>query len=141
MFKIKRFLEWIGLKEKLHNTDYNPPFFREGEIWWCYVGENVGVEANGKSEKFTRPVFVFKKYDKYSFLGLPLTTKAKTGSWYVSVNFSGKSQTVVLSQSRVFDYRRFKEKMGELEEIETERVREGYAKLHIKPIKNRPPVR
>lgn len=61
---IKRFLEWIGLKEKLHNTEYIPPLFKEGEIWWCYVGENVGIEANGKGNQFTRPVLIFKKYDK-----------------------------------------------------------------------------
>src|SRR3989344_7364268 len=121
---IKRFLEWVGLKEKLHEQKHRPPLFKEGEIWWCYMGENVGIEMNGKGERFTRPIFIFKKYDKYSFLGLPLTTKVKLGSWYVSVIFSGKNQTIVLSQGRVFDYRRFKEKMGELEEHETKKVLE-----------------
>ena len=111
---IKRFLEWIGLKEKLHNAEYTPPFFKEGEIWWCYMGENVGVEINGKHAQFTRPVLVFKKYDRYSFFGLPLTTKTKTGSWYSPITFGSISQTVVLSQGRTLDYRRFKEKMGEL---------------------------
>jgi len=43
---IKKFLEWIGLKEKLHNHEHIPPLFREGEIWWCYMGENIGVEVN-----------------------------------------------------------------------------------------------
>ena len=59
---IKRFLEWIGLKEKLHNTEYVPPFFKEGEIWWCHLGENVGTEMNGKGDFFTRPVLILKKY-------------------------------------------------------------------------------
>jgi hypothetical protein len=44
---IKRFLEWIGLKEKLHEKESVPPFFKEAEIWWCYFGENVGSEING----------------------------------------------------------------------------------------------
>ena len=74
---IKQFLEWIGLKEKLHAQNYEPPLFKENEIWWCYVGENVGVEINGKSRNFSRPILIFKKYDKYSFLGLPLSTKIK----------------------------------------------------------------
>jgi len=47
---IKRFLEWIGLKEKLHGAIHKPPFFKEGEIWWCNLGENVGIEANGKGD-------------------------------------------------------------------------------------------
>ncbi len=106
------------------------------------MGENIGIEVNGKGEHFTRPVFIFKKYDKYSFLGLPLTTKTKTGSWYSPVIFGGKNQTIVLAQGKVCDYRRFKEKMGELEEKETEKVREAYAQLHTSrpPKKNRPPV-
>jgi len=137
---IKNFLKWIGLKEKIHGGNHTPPFFKEGEIWWCYVGENVGVEVNGKGGQFTRPIFILKKYDRYSFLGLPLTTKSKIGTWYVAASFQGSKQTVVLSQGRVFDYRRFKEKMGELDEPDVERIIEAYAVLHC-PLKNRPPVR
>lgn len=128
---IKRFLEWIGLKEKLHTQSHLPPLFKENEIWWCYVGENIGSEINGKSNKFTRPVFIFKKYDKYSFFALPLSTKAKTGSWYTPIVFAGMEQIVVLSQGRVLDYRRLKGKMGELEKIESAKVRESYFALHI----------
>jgi len=127
---LKRFLEWIGLKERLHNAEHKPPLFKEGEIWWCYFGENVGIEANGKGEKFTRPVFIFRKYDKYSFLGLPLSTKSKTGSWYASIIFGGQNQIVALVQGRVFDYRRLKEKMGELGEHESEKVQTLYFALH-----------
>ena len=38
---IKKFLEWIGLKEKLHKAGNKAPLFKEGEIWWCAIGENV----------------------------------------------------------------------------------------------------
>ena len=137
---IKRFLEWIGLKEQIHSAENIPPLFKENEIWWCYVGENVGVEVNGKNEQFTRPIFILKKYDKYSFLGLSLTTKNKEGSWFVLITFNGIDQTVVLSQGRVYDYRRFKEKIGELNEKDAQKVREEYLKLHTRSIKNRPPV-
>ena len=137
---IKRFLAWIGLKEKIHNNESLPPLFKENEIWWSYIGENVGVEINGKDQKFTRPVFVFKKYDKYSFLGLPLTTKPKTGSWFAPITFIGINQNVVLSQGRVYDYRRFKEKIGELDEKDSKIIRDMYFKLHNIAEKNRPPV-
>lgn len=137
---LKRFLEWIGLKEKLHGSEHKPPLFKEGEIWWCYVGENIGIEANGKGERFTRPIFIFKKYDKYSFLGLPLSTKSKTGSWYAPIVFGGQNQIITLMQGRVFDYRRLKEKMGELEEHEADKVRGLYFALHLTLSKNRPPA-
>jgi hypothetical protein len=38
---------------------------------------------------------VFKKYDRYSFFALPLSTKNKTGSWYASITFGGINQVVV----------------------------------------------
>ena len=47
---IKRFFEWIKLKEKLHHKEHKPPLFKEGEMWWSYFGENVGTEMNGKEE-------------------------------------------------------------------------------------------
>ena len=127
---LKKFLMWFGLKERLHIAEHKPPFFREGELWWCHVGENVGNEINGKGERFTRPVYLFKKYDRYSFLGLPLTTKEKTGTWYSPIVFRDKKQTIVLSQGRTFDYRRLKEKLGEIGDTERTQVRDAYFKLH-----------
>lgn len=133
---VKQFLRWIGFKEKLHNQRHEPPLFKEGEIWWCYVGENIGVEVNGKGEQFTRPIFIFRKYDRYSFLGLPLTTKQKKGSWYVGIHFKEVSQNIVLVQGRVFDYRRLKEKLGELSNTEVEAIHDAYFFLHNRlPIK------
>ena len=61
---LKRFLEWIGLKEKLHHTEHQPPLFKEGEVWWCYIGENVGVEVNGKGKQFTRPALILNGYGR-----------------------------------------------------------------------------
>ncbi len=52
---VKKFLEWIRLKEKLHENNAKIPLFKEGEVWWCAIGENVGIEMNGKSKKFSRP--------------------------------------------------------------------------------------
>lgn len=137
---VKRFLQWIGLKENLHGAVHKPPFFKEGEIWWCHLGENVGIETNGKGDRFTRPIFVLKKYDRYSFLGLPLTTKKKKGSWYAPISFAGVEQIIVLAQGRVFDYRRLKEKMGELDEHEAMFVKKSYLDLHSISLKNRPPA-
>lgn len=63
-------------------------------------------------------------------LGLPLTTKLKRGSWYAPISFAGAKQIIVLAQGRVLDYRRLKEKMGELEENEAFGVRRAYLSLH-----------
>ena len=41
---LKKFLEWIGLKEKLDSKEAPVPHVSEGQIWWASLGENVGVE-------------------------------------------------------------------------------------------------
>ncbi len=133
---LKKILEWIKLKEVIHKRIHAPPLFKEGEIWWCYIGENVGIEINGKSDEFTRPMLILKKYDYQSFLSLPLTTKVKIGTWYVPIKLNGNIQTVTLVQGRVLDFRRLKEKIGQLDSPELSKVWKGYLELHsYNPIK------
>jgi len=127
---IKRFLEWFGLKERIHQSDHQPPFFKEGEIWWCLVGENVGTEVNGKGEKFSRPILIFRKYDRYSFFALPLTTKSKVGTWYCSFTHADKMQTVQLAQGRVMSYKRLKERVGKIDSVDYNKIKQAFISLH-----------
>ena len=126
----KRFLEWIGLKEKIHDSEHQPPLFKEGEIWWRYVDENVGAEVNGKGNQFTRPVLVFRKYDRYSFFALPLTTKRKIGTWYSAFTHAGKTQTAQLAQGRVVSFKRLKERVGKIDSADYTRIKKAFLSLH-----------
>lgn len=129
---IKRFSEWIQLKEKLHNVSINKsPFFKEGEIWWCSIGDNIGTEINGKSKYFSRPVLIYKKFSKNLFFGLPLTSKLKTGSWFVGISFFNKDQTVVLYQGRTFNSARLMNLIGQCNEKDLEKVKAGFRQLYI----------
>ena len=38
-------------------------FFYDREVWWCSVGINVGIEADGKNSNFERPILVLKKFN------------------------------------------------------------------------------
>jgi len=127
---IKRFLEWIQLKERLHESDKQPPYFSENEIWWCSIGENVGIEINGKSDLFSRPVFVYRKLSRTGFLGIPMTTSEKVGSWYVGIDFRSKKQVVNLAQCRVFGAERLSSRMGVLDDKDVERIREAFVGLY-----------
>ena len=127
---IKRFWEWIKVKSELDRKDHQPPLFKEREIWWCYLGENVGTEVNGKSRYFTRPVLVLRKYDRYSFLALPLTTKQKAGTWHATFMHKGKVQTAQLTQSRTLSYKRLKELMGKIDEVDYDMVKKAFIRLH-----------
>ena len=60
---VKTFVAWIKVKIKAHLSE-RVQSFAEGEIWWVSLGQNVGYEANGKNEKFERPVLVVRKFNK-----------------------------------------------------------------------------
>ena len=120
----KDFAGWIKLKEKLH-YDGSTPRITEGDIWWCSCGENVGVEINGKNRLFSRPVLVYKKLSRYGFIGIPLTSQGKVGSWYVNFDFQNKKQTAVLSQIRTFSISRLSSRMGELDKKDIDKIKEA----------------
>ena len=126
----KRFSEWILLKEKLHNIG-RLPVIKEGEIWWCAVGDNVGVEINGKNSVFSRPVLIFKKLSRYAFMGIPLTSQHHEGTWYVSFSFRSKTEYAVLSQARVISVSRLYTRMGEVSDPDYNLILDGFKKLYI----------
>lgn len=124
----KCFEEWIVVKRELHEAG-NMPNIREGDVYWCGFGENVGVEINGKNEMFSRPVLVLKKLSRLGFLGVPLTSKLHEGSWYVTFEFNKRKEVAVLAQVRVFSVSRLYSRMGQIDETDFARVKEGFHKL------------
>ncbi|MBR2659329.1 type II toxin-antitoxin system PemK/MazF family toxin [Candidatus Saccharibacteria bacterium] len=124
----KRFYEWIKVKKSLHESSIQK-CVKEGEVWWCGMGENVGVEINGKNEEFSRPILVFKKFGKYEFMGIPLSTKYHKGSWYVTYNFQGKKRTAVLCQAKTISVKRLYKRIGQLDEKDMLAIGNGFYKL------------
>ena len=124
--------EWFPVKEAKHNSDMKKiPKVTDGEVWWVAVGENVGVEINGKSEYFSRPAVVFKKLSHLGFMGIPLSTQNHNGSWYVQFRFQGKDVCAVLSQVRVFSTARLYNRLGQLDEKDLTKVKEAFLKLYF----------
>lgn len=104
--------------------------FKEGELWWCSIGMNVGVEIYGKGDRFTRPVVVFRKFNTNSFLGIPLTTKLKNGKWYVPLEYDGIKSRAVLSQARIFDSRRLIGEMGMFNGADFQAIKTAFLKAY-----------
>lgn len=127
--KKKLLKRWFWLKWQICEAARKPDF-KEGEIWWCIFGENIDVGLNGKQQFFLRPVLVFKKYNKHSFYGIPLTSRVKRiGSWYVHFVFREKEQVAVLNQSRSFSSSRLYERMGMMTRGDMLKVRKGLEEL------------
>ena len=125
---IKNYQKWMCLKTRINNS---APIrsIKEGDIWWVAVGENVGVEIDGKNEKYSRPVIVLKKHGRLCFTGVPLTSQCHDGSWYISFEFQNKIQTAILIQTRLFDTRRLYERIGRMSRNDLKIVLDSYIRL------------
>ena len=127
---MKHFDEWNDLKKNI-GTEKARPLVKKGEIFWCSVGVNVGVEYDGKGKKFLRPVLVLKKYSHEIVFGVPLTTKGKSGDWYCKLphKIQGEESYAVLNQAKVYDTKRFEESLGELSSSSLDIVFRHFFKL------------
>jgi cytidyltransferase-like protein len=105
---------WNKIKKKLENN--NIIYTKERNIYFLSVGKNIGFESYGKKQYFLRPVLVYKKLSKETFLGIPLTSQKKVGSYYFEFNYSdNKTSYAMLNQIRVFDTRRIKYLSGKMD--------------------------
>lgn len=77
----KDFDAW-NVKKKVLDKNKRNLLFKEGEIWWCSLGVNVGEEVYGKGIDFRRPVIVLKKLSRNSCIVIPTSTQKREGSWY-----------------------------------------------------------
>jgi mRNA interferase MazF len=128
---MKRFLEWIGLKEKLHGIVDYPPLVSERDLWWVSIGENIGSEINGNSSLFSRPALIVKKLTNDFYLIAPTTTQRHEGSWFVPVSFGTITEYICLNHIRTIDYRRLSSKLGQIGSRDFAKVKEGFLRLYI----------
>jgi len=114
------FNRWNELKKKINIR--NPIYVSERDIWFCSVGLNVGSEQSGKHEFFERPVLVIKKVTVNTFIGVPLTSNKKKGSWYVEIGST--SSSAIISQIKLFDTRRLARKITVISIEEFENIKD-----------------
>ncbi|MBQ3309863.1 type II toxin-antitoxin system PemK/MazF family toxin [Candidatus Saccharibacteria bacterium] len=109
--KTTKLYDWTSVKDKLHRSNGRPGF-NDGQIWWCAIGENIGVEENGKSAKYSRPVLIIKRLNADSFVCVPLTSVPQSGERFYSFTFNGQLETAVLSQVRTLSVSRLYNRIG-----------------------------
>ncbi len=108
----KDFESWHNKKIEIDNKE-SRVFFHEREIWFTHLGSNVGFEQDGKGELFGRPVIVFRKFNNIVFWAIPLTTRSKTGKYYIPVELGdGIKRMAIVSQLRLIDAKRIYQKIG-----------------------------
>lgn len=119
----KDFDKWNEQKKLLEKTEQKL-LFKQGEVWWCSVGVNIADEACGKGDIFGRPVLVLKKLSRKNCIGIPLSTKRKTGTWFIDVSVRGETVSALLYQIRMFSSHRFQRRLTTLDIADLDRVKE-----------------
>lgn len=115
--------KWNKLKKKL-STNSKLVHIRNSEIYFISIGQNIGYEAYGKDELFLRPVLVYKKLTHSTFIGIPLTSKPKTGSYYFKFSYKkDKYSYASLNQLKVFDTKRIVYKSGNINKDDFEKLK------------------
>jgi len=109
---MKKFDEWNEIKKQVDGRS-NIIQFKEREVYWASIGENVGFEQNGKGSDFSRPVLIIKKLNNHLFFGVPLSTQSRSGSFFYEFELlSSKTSTALLVQAKVYDVKRLDQKIG-----------------------------
>ena len=112
----KNYNQWNEV-EKLTETTSKKVFFKERDIFGVKIGENIGYEQNGKGDKFQRPVIIVRKYTNDMFLGVPLSTTLREGSFFFQFSFlEDKISTALLVQNKLFSSKRLMKKIGKINE-------------------------
>jgi mRNA interferase MazF len=127
---LKPYDRWNEKKKQIATSDkYKRIYFREGDVWWCSLGINVGSEALGKGDNFRRPVLVIKKLSADACIVIPLTSRKKEGSWFVDITLHQEEKTALLYQVRMLHIKRFQRKLGQLDESDFMRVKQKLGQL------------
>lgn len=109
---VKDFDSWNKKKKDLDRSlpigkQKKQTYFNEREIWWAYIGQNIGFEVCGKGDYSTRPVLIIKKFSQDSAIIVPLSTKSGKADYFFSLGKVDKVDAYAsISQLRVIDTRR-----------------------------------
>ncbi len=109
----KPFDEWNEVKKEIDTMQRFE--IREGSVWICSFGLNVGYEINGKNQEFERPALVIKSFGLGGGIVLPLTSKDKKGRYIIPLN---SQSNINLTQVRYLDAKRFRRFLFQIKYVE-----------------------
>lgn len=107
--------KWNEIKKEI-NEEVKYRNFKEREIFYLKMGENIGFEQNGKGNNFVRPIIILKKFNKDMFFGIPLSSQIKNGIFYYKFEFIKNNHIstniALLSQLKLYSSKRLLNKIG-----------------------------
>ena len=124
----KDFDAWNTKKKELNKNKRNL-LFKEGEIWWCSLGINIGEEIYGKGGNFRRPVIIFKKLSRNSCIVIPTSTQKREGSWYHYLCVQNKERWVLMNQTRFVSANRLYVRESTLSNDDLDKLKKSVSRL------------
>ncbi len=108
-FENKNYELWCGRKKDI-NISKTKKIFNEWDIWFLSLWKNIWYEEDWKWKMFSRPVLIMKKFNSYVFYWIPLTSVKKENKFHYAFDWkTWKISYAILSQMRLFDFRRLEE--------------------------------
>lgn len=130
LVNLHNFDDWNAKKKRLHNSRPNL-LFKEGQIWWCSLGVNVGEEVLGKEPLYLRPVIVLRKITHSSCVVIPTTTKEKrAGSWYFQFEVNNLKRWAMIYQIRFISSRRLRNRESTLSDPQFRELKKAVRKFY-----------
>jgi mRNA interferase MazF len=131
----KDFDRWNEKKKTLNEVTFSD-YVHEREVWWCALGINVGVEADGKHDNFERPVLVIRKFNTDAVLVVPLTSRVKKNPYHAVFKHDGETFSAVVSQIRLVSTKRLLRRLYRMDSSIFEKIQSTMPMA----IRNRPPL-
>ena len=126
------FDKWNEVKKIVQN-DEKIRLFKQRDIFFINMGQNVGFEQNGKGENFVRPIVILKKITNQMFIGIPLSSQIKDGDWFFKFEFNIKDKIslniAILPQIRMFSSKRLLNKIGVMKIEDFEKMKDKIKKF------------
>lgn len=124
----EKYLEWHKKKNEINNLNRKLSFHVR-EVWFCYLGINIGYEQNGDSDNFLRPVLILRKFNNRIFWAIPLTKTIKQSEFYFNFELNDNSSVAILSQVRLMDSKRLVKKIGYISKCDFKILKQNFRKL------------
>ena len=115
---IKNFDLWNDKKKLIEAESQRVSTFSEKEIWWVFLGLNIGREIDSKNQDYIRPALIIKKLSLDTLWIIPISRTTKKGSYFHTVNLEYRKQTILLLQLRMISAKRLLKRIVEIDELE-----------------------
>lgn len=125
----KTYEDWIIIKKERNNQIASLKQYYEGQIYWCYLGENIGCEQDGAPPLYTRPAIIIKGFSKNLVWCVPISSRKEKHKYTMKIHIGKIDGILLLSQIRAIDTLRLGDYFGMIDKSTLNRIKGAIARL------------